>query len=356
MSYAVWHSDIARAHVTTARGIHFSNMGHSVARVTLAGLDDMPKIPKRLELLPEEALYLVERGAMFCWKASELPVAGAPAFEDMEGEPMTVQQAFAEMIGTEDLTLEKYQVFAYLKRLGYVVTRTRPPSEAYPASAPFPPHQYPRVSFLRWILSCLTSPLKRLLNTFTGAFDWWKPLRFNRWLHHNMSYPSVYKSLRFLPSGHKEPLYIKTPDTPSPYQIFFNLYKPSTSFKKTAPPAPDFSMVVVNARTTAIPSLSELNDLFGSLPELPPPVPRRRTLLPQKPAPLPTPAVQPKSFLQRIFPWAFPTLPQGPVARKTNPFAVLKAGTKMVVVAVVDAGTISFFRFGPGAFEDFPMN
>ena len=42
--------------------------------------------------------------------------------------------------------------------------------------------------------------------------------------------------------------------------------------------------------------------------------------------------------------------------RKVNPFAVLKAGKKMVVVAVVDAGMISFFRFGQGAFEDFPMD
>ena len=106
MSYAIWHPHIARAHVTTVRGTHFVNMGHSVGRdeqtdeTTAQG-----KIGKRLELLPEEALYLVERGAMFCWRESEGLLG-----EDMEGEPMTVQQAFAEMIGKEDLTLEKYQV------------------------------------------------------------------------------------------------------------------------------------------------------------------------------------------------------------------------------------------------------
>jgi tRNA-splicing endonuclease subunit Sen54 len=31
----------------------------------------------------------------------------------------------------------------------------------------------------------------------------------------------------------------------SPYQIFFNLYKPSTSFKKSAPSPPDFQIVVI---------------------------------------------------------------------------------------------------------------
>lgn len=108
MSYAVWHPNIARARVTVARGIHFANMGHSVARPGQDAIDDTQKLAKRLELLPEEALYLVERGSMFCWKDSEL--APSPDLEDMEGVPMTVQQAFAEMIGKEDLTLEKYHV------------------------------------------------------------------------------------------------------------------------------------------------------------------------------------------------------------------------------------------------------
>ncbi len=86
-------------------------MGHAVARGGEGEVDRTQKIPKRLELLPEEALYLVERGAMFAWKASEsLTLSNAPGPAGMEGIPMTVQQAFSEMIGTEDLTLEKYQV------------------------------------------------------------------------------------------------------------------------------------------------------------------------------------------------------------------------------------------------------
>ena len=106
MSYAIWYPSIARAHVTAARGIHFTNMGHSVARGS--SQMDQPakeKVGKRLELLPEEALYLIERGTMFCWKVTDHSIP-----DDLEGEPMSVQQAFAEMIGTEDLTLEKYHV------------------------------------------------------------------------------------------------------------------------------------------------------------------------------------------------------------------------------------------------------
>jgi tRNA-splicing endonuclease subunit Sen54 len=33
----------------------------------------------------------------------------------------------------------------------------------------------------------------------------------------------------------------------------------------------------------------------------------------------------------------------------------LKQGKKMIVVAAVDAGNISFYRFGQGAFEEWTM-
>ncbi|TFY68739.1 hypothetical protein EVJ58_g839 [Rhodofomes roseus] len=277
ISYAVWHPDLARAHVTLSRGIHFASMGHSVART--ASLDSAKKIHKRLELLPEETLYLVERGAMLCWKACELAPSDTPGLEDVEGIPMTVQQAFAEMIGTADLTLEKYQ------------------------------------------------------------------------------------SLRFLPGGHNAPLHVQArPRAPvSPYQIFYNVYKPSTPFKKTAPPPPEYSVVVVNARTTPMPTLTELTSLFGVLPELPPPLPRKRQSFVQQkagtaPPPAPAPKTQlPPSRMQRFFPWAFPSTSPPELPRNINPFLSLKTGKKMVVVAAVDAGMTSFFRFGEGVFTEWPM-
>ncbi|KAG6868081.1 hypothetical protein C0993_007758 [Termitomyces sp. T159_Od127] len=179
-------------------------------------------------------------------------------------------------------------------------------------------------------------------------------------------------------AGHKVALY--HPDTTkrlemknsSPYQIFYNLYKPSTSFKRSAPPVPDFQIVVINARTTPMPTLQELTDLFDVLPELPPPLPRIRRPLPVPAATPPSAAavannaptkpysppstVQTKpSFIQHLFPWAFPqTQPTG-VIRRPHPFMALKAGKKLIVIAVVDAGSISFFRFGQGEFTEWPM-
>lgn len=125
-----------------------------------------------------------------------------------------------------------------------------------------------------------------------------------------------------------------------------------------------------SARTTPIPSLHELTALFDVLPELPPPPPRQRRpppgdkattpAIPPKPAPItaaPAPKSASASMLRRIFPWMFDEQPDPtqPLPRKPNPFMLIKAAKKNVVIAAVDAGSISFFRFGQGAFDEFPV-
>jgi tRNA-splicing endonuclease subunit Sen54 len=72
---------------------------------------EKPAGTKRLELLPEEALYLVERGALFCsMPAFQDSIDEQMVLDDLTRVPMSVQQAYSEMIGKEALTLEKYQV------------------------------------------------------------------------------------------------------------------------------------------------------------------------------------------------------------------------------------------------------
>jgi hypothetical protein len=97
-------------------------MGHSVRRPIKYSADEQPRLVTKLELLPEEALYLVERGSMLCFKQDANSDLQHFDTEDnsFAGNPMTVQQAFAEMIGRESHHLARYQVgplvttFAYL--------------------------------------------------------------------------------------------------------------------------------------------------------------------------------------------------------------------------------------------------
>lgn len=80
-----------------------------------------PRYASRLELLPEEALYLIERATLDCTVATKLRDAGP---EDQEVQvPLSLQHAFSLMLNKDGCTRERYQVYSYLKRLGYYVQR-----------------------------------------------------------------------------------------------------------------------------------------------------------------------------------------------------------------------------------------
>ncbi|KAJ6587132.1 tRNA-splicing endonuclease subunit sen54 N-term-domain-containing protein [Mycena vulgaris] len=372
VSYAMWHPDMARAHVILARGTLFTSLGHSAPRLVVDA-DGSEKYRKRLELLPEEALYLIERGSVFCWKETSLDLASAEGLEEVLGPPMSVQQAFSEMIGTEDLTLERYQVYAYLKRLGYVVTRATAPNSLYPMPPPFDlsPLNQKTPSVLNRICSIFPLWISRFSRMFSGRFNWWKPFRMSRWLLRDKNYSSVFRALRFIPAGHSVPLLpvkVEPPAKPSPYHIFFNVHKPTTPYRKSAPCLPDYQIVVINARTTPMPTLRELTDLFDISPEMLPPLPRQRRPLKSTDPPAPgtkagtkagtnaVPSPPPLSLARRIINRIRPP-PPGPTTavRPPHPFMAIKAGKKTVIVAVVDAGSTSFFRFGQGAFSEWAI-
>jgi tRNA-splicing endonuclease subunit Sen54 len=273
MTYATWYPSISRAHVPIPLGIHFASLGHSVARPSAGAnypsITDLsqPKRTeqKRLELLPEEALYLIERGTLACslaYDEASLSVAGPIQ------PPMSVQQAYASMIGTADLTLEKYQVFAYLKRLGYVVTRAEPPTPAYPGFERQAKPATSTVTQTGWLekiflfLSFPFTSMARLMHS--SHIDWWKPVSLQGLkptssclfrLHHVSAVytdacdvASLFQAIRRIasPAGHAVPLIQDTSsNSKSPYKVFYNLYKPVTPYKKTAPAEPDFEVVVI---------------------------------------------------------------------------------------------------------------
>ncbi|KAF8625909.1 hypothetical protein AX17_006635 [Amanita inopinata Kibby_2008] len=390
ISYGVWYPTLSRTHVTLARGVHFSSMGHSAPRPCVAADEGGKTVvqKKRLELLPEETIYLVERGSMLCWKSFDSEGGEGGGEGVLPGVPMSVQQVYTEMIGKQALTLEKFQVYAYLRRLGYIVTRTEPPYPYYPTPPALLPPLLPKSQshpFLHTLVSLFRQSISRLVRLFfVTPFNWWQPVPISRWLHHNKNYTSLFKSLRLIPAGHSTPLYRphakSDASPPTPYKIFYNVYKPNTPFKKTAPGKADFQVVVVNARTTPMPTLYELTDLFGCVPPVPPFVPRKRGVRGQEknqasankanasaramstiPTPAPPPPPPPPSrpsWIQRWSPSATPAPPLTPTGQtnpKPNPFASLKMGKKIIIIAAVDTGNISFFRFGQGGFEEWPM-
>lgn len=76
----------------------------------------------RVWLLPEEALYLIERGSLdIRWPSPSGSTAG-PGEEDLS-VPMSLQAAYACFMGRGGLTLERYSVYTGLRRLGYALFR-----------------------------------------------------------------------------------------------------------------------------------------------------------------------------------------------------------------------------------------
>uniref|UniRef100_A0A670XTU6 tRNA splicing endonuclease subunit 54 n=1 Tax=Pseudonaja textilis TaxID=8673 RepID=A0A670XTU6_PSETE len=65
-------------------------------------------------LLPEEALYLLECGSLQLF------------YKDL---PLSVQEAYEELLSPKSVSLLKYQVYSHLKRLGYIVLRFRSRSQ-----------------------------------------------------------------------------------------------------------------------------------------------------------------------------------------------------------------------------------
>ncbi|KAK1230057.1 tRNA-splicing endonuclease subunit sen54 [Marasmius sp. AFHP31] len=354
LCYGLYHPALCRVSVPITRGQVISTIGHSAPRPIVLP-DGTTKIQKRLELLPEEAIYLIERGSMFCWKDSDAVYGASNAnnkenhFEIIEGAPMTVQQAFTELIGKEGLTLEKYQASLAALFYGFMLTSSATgilvpqairifshtdstPKRALPDRRTIPLIE--TASITATSSNYHATDTRRLQKRFT----WWGPLRFGRWICGAIRYGELFKALRIIPAGHGVPLYtppkpVNHPTKDSPYKFFYNVYKPPTAFKKSAPGPPDYQIAVVDARTTPMPTLHELTALYDISPEWPVPMPKYR----------------------RPPPPSRPGQPPLPERRGPNPFAALRAGKKTVVIAVVDAGNVGFFRFAQGEWGEWPM-
>ena len=82
----------------SVHGIHFQTMGRYESS------------RKRLELLPEEALYLIERSTIECWTS-----------EMKDAVPMSLQHAWSVMINAGVLSAERYQVSPELQSMNLII-------------------------------------------------------------------------------------------------------------------------------------------------------------------------------------------------------------------------------------------
>lgn len=314
-----WRQGLEDDHIVLAestKGPHFRTMGRT----------NTGKRNPGIWLLPEEALYLVERGNLDLWWPSRTSHTGLieedgegikqekpeNGEEADEGFPLSLQAAFSLLIGQDGdrgkVSLERYTVYSNLKRMGYAILRAPDWDISKPGSYS---HQVERVSESQSTFSWLFGSFfaeKEIQHSTYGPLV--TPGMYR-------SYNSIYRQIAVIPRHKPSP----NPSAPvpapyDPYRVVFLLWKPSRlpTFAKSNPGVPDFRVAITDARSTHIPSLTQLTSLLESTPWAPP---------------------EGKEF-----------------HGQSKLYQRLKHGWRNVVLAVIDQGVISYLRLGEVAFGE----
>lgn len=309
---ATYYPETNMAYTLNPRGPHYTKMGHAMS-VQDDPMGDLEMRGQRLWLLPEEVLYLLERGSLDVrW-----PVVDGE--ESELGLPMSLQGAYAMFIGDERshagaLTFERYSVYAGLKRNGYTVLRAPswgdlPTPLGNECFAPLPslPCRPWYIGLLKyystwWITLSANAAKDEKVEYDKG------PLVTPRLYH---SYADIYRRLALVnyhdPTTQIGPSNVELTAYPS-LRITFHVWRPgSSTFKKSAPGPPDFRIAVVNARETSVPTLQQLSALLY-------------------------------------------TTPYDPPMESAQLYQKLKHGYKNVILAIVDQGVVSYLRIADAAF------
>ncbi|MBW0478357.1 hypothetical protein O181_018072 [Austropuccinia psidii MF-1] len=343
-----------------AKGVSFSSIGR------------WNRQRKRLELMPEELLYLVERGSVQCWTNEDKSTG--------EGSvPMSVQWAWSEMIGTDRLSLERYQVYSYLKRLGYVVLRKEHVDSIWHTRI----HQTDGVQLIPSpFLQRFFMPMYKTFASLVGWFAQpWRPaspatvkqnlrglvlanrslLPPARWF----TYESIFRALRLISAGPGVPLPNAVCAAPAlvangGYEVFYYIYKPNSRFPKSKPPVPDFQVCVVDAEKMSIPNIFTTCNLLDTIKGTG--APRYPMITPESTKIRSPQTCYYQALLRPLFS-LIRYLTFGALCReqrtkkphRQNIFAKIKNGQRYVLLAVVDHGIISFFKFTETDFKASPL-
>jgi tRNA-splicing endonuclease subunit Sen54 len=310
-----WRKGLEDDHVVvleSTRGPHWKTMGKSTLGQRYASV----------WLLPEEALYLVERGNLDLWWPSRSSFKGMVTKKvdgenleifDMEkkdvdeGVPMSLQAAYAFLIGRDEqkgkVSLDRYTVYTNLRRNGYAVLRA--------------PERHATMAGEIQKTQHVPNSTENLFIWLFGRFFSSNPPPFGPLVRPGMykSYNTIYQQIaiisRYQPSQNNP---VTSPE--DPYRVVFYIWKPDNvaNFIKTNPGDPDFRIAITDARSSFVPSLTQMTSLLQSTPWDPP---------------KPEWAKLPEKLYQR-----------------------LRHGWRNVVLAVVDQGVISYLRLGETAFGE----
>ncbi|PCH07166.1 tRNA-splicing endonuclease, subunit Sen54 [Penicillium occitanis (nom. inval.)] len=263
----------------------------------------------RVWLLPEEAIYLVERGSLYLKWPATITEPVQVDDEDMD-VPMSLEAAYACMMGHAGLTLDRYVVYSGLKRNGYTVVR----APSWYGTVEEPEHEIDDEiaatgSYIKGISACWNRFYESIASMVEKDYSAQGPLIG---VSTPRNYNALYRKLALIPAHNAAVPKPERKPTEAPFQFTYYIYKPSTPYKISAPQAPDFRLAVVDARShTSIPTMRQLSALIESSPYEP---------------------------------------PRGEKMER-NVYTRLRQGYRSAILAIVDQGIVSYLRFADAGFS-----
>jgi tRNA-splicing endonuclease subunit Sen54 len=249
-----------------------------------------------------------------------------PGEPEDEGLPMPLQAAYSIFLGGQEeweLTLEKFTVYQYLKRAGYVVIRADENWNSIPKTSPCQ-QQKPSISKLVWdaLWTSFFTEAKGVKWKRQSSGPLVQPglysdystlayLLFNDEAD-NKEIDSIYRLLTLVPYHNPQstpsvlPLVQASQDQDP--RITYHIYKPSSPYKKSRPGPPDFYIAVINSRKSSILTEMQIEALLCQTPFHP------------------------------------------PMKEDPNVYRKVKTGYRNVILAVVDQGIVSFVNVVDAAF------
>ncbi|KAG7664101.1 SEN54 [[Candida] subhashii] len=329
----VWRPKVNNCFIAHPKGNYFRDVGRP---------ENFGKIKGGQALNCYECVYLVERGSMVVYLADEeyetyleSGVDNEGVKFDVEGRLMAIDLEYLYCLAGLDVA--KYQIYSYLKRLGYMIQEYN-----------FDPE---RINPQEGVKEVDDATQERFRYLKSIAREWGlMSYPIGHSLHfktkHYFNYRDIYKSLSLA----NETITCKKGND---VQITFNVWKPTNSFSKKSPPPPDFQLFVMDtSKSSSFPSLSKIHTLQNQV------VPKIKS-----PGSGPTTAASKKK--KNTMPLSKKEIRQARQAERHSKLSQniqlrnkylklrdekLKAGNSTTVFAIVNHGIINFVNLSQGNF------
>lgn len=256
---AVWYPNRQRAYVPHLKGPYFKDIGEPV-------LGSKKRVNQAAWLSPIETMYLCERGTLRVYLHNEKYEQYIRESELVEDEQVkefaydehlisvSLSHLYGLAFSSDPTLIEKYQVYAYLKRLGYLILPFKDSSEEQR-------REYENLT------ASSPSTTTTIFSFITNTFRYFQRQTVSSYLlplKHYFDYLLIFRAIRLIPSYSTYDSLKYPPSEPKKLTPSFDVWKPTPQFSKKSPPSPDFQIVIMDTNESSFPSLPQIQHLFNS--------------------------------------------------------------------------------------------